>query len=64
MENHYKKLFNDKLLASFYMLLIFYLSLSGIYQGEINNSFIKNELPFLYNNYNLINASLNLAKQI
>ena len=62
MENHYKKLFNDKLLASFYMLLIFYLSLSGIYQGEINNSFIKNELPFFFFFFNFGKPFLNNLK--
>ena len=44
-------------------LLYFFLSLLGIYDGNLNNTFIKNELPFLLEqNKNIIDE--NLSKQI
>ena len=44
-------------------LLYFLLSLLGIYDGNLNNTFIKNELPFLLEkNKNIIDK--NLSKQI
>ena len=44
-------------------LLYFFLSLLGIYDGNLNNSFIKNELPFLLKqNKKIIDE--NLSKQI
>ena len=61
------KIFNKEILTSSYMLLIFFLSLCGIYKGEINNIFIKKNLPFLLkndSNNNIISVNVNIAKQI
>ena len=57
------KIFNQQNLVSSKMFLLFYLSLCGIYKGNINNYLIKKEFPFLLEDkVNLIDT--NLSKHI
>ena len=57
------KTFNEDMVASSKIVLLFFLSLCGIYKGNINDIFIKKEFPFLLNNQSdLIN--IQTANQI
>ena len=57
------KSFNEEILASSKKVLLFFLSLCGIYKGDINTIFIKKELPFLLNEKSEL-YKIETAKQI
>ena len=57
------KTFNEDILASSKTILLFFLSLCGIYKGNINDMFIKHELQFLLNNKSDL-FNIQIVKQI
>ena len=58
------KEFKDDISGPSQRMIIFFLSVLGIYDGNANNNFIKKEFPFLLTELNDANKYSNLSKQI
>ena len=59
-----KKNFKDDISGPSKRMIIFFMSVLGIYDGNVNNSYIKEEFPFLLSDPNDANKYSNLSKQI
>ena len=58
------KIFKDDILGPSQRVILFCLSVLGLYEGDINFHFIQKEFPFILTDLNDVNKYSNLSKQI